>query len=342
MSFVDPKISTKHLAQICRHVGISLEAGLDARSVWKKESQRGSASVQRHTAIVSEQIEQGATAADALNATGEYFPTLMREMVRMGEESGSLDRVFLRMADHYEESLKLRRMFMASIAWPMIELLGAVVVIGVFILVLGIIGVDPLGWGITGVKGLAIYLLFVGAIASGIGAVIWGTARGWLWVAPLQKLAVKLPGLGHSLKTLSLARLTWTMALTTNSSMDVRRALRLAQQATGNAYYTEQADVVDGILAQGKAIHVAMRAASVYPDDLVDAIETGETAGQLPEAMNVLSRQYEDKAKRAFGVIAMVAGFAVYGLVALLIIILIFTIFQKMYLGPINEMLDIM
>ena len=42
-----------------------------------------------------------------LDATGNYFPRLVREMVRFGESAGRLDQVLLRLAEHYEHSLEL-------------------------------------------------------------------------------------------------------------------------------------------------------------------------------------------------------------------------------------------
>ena len=83
----------------------------------------------------------------------------------------------------------------------------------------------------------------------------------------------------------------------------------------------------------------ALRSTGEYPSDFVDAIEVGEDTGQLSESMDRLSRQYEDKAKAALSALAVLAGFAVWGLVALFIIVLIFRI-AFWYVGQINSLLD--
>ena len=80
-------------------------------------------------------------------------------MVGVGEQTGHLGEVFGRLAEHYQAQVKLRRTFLSAIAWPMFQLLAALVVVGLLILVMGIIGnmngvpIDMLGLGLVGNRG---------------------------------------------------------------------------------------------------------------------------------------------------------------------------------------------
>ena len=49
-----------------------------------------------------------------------------------------------------------------------------------------------------------------------------------MWVRPLQRAVMGVPVLGPALQTLALARIAWSMHLTMNAGMEVRKALRLS------------------------------------------------------------------------------------------------------------------
>ena len=344
--FISPRIGMKPLAQLCRRVGTSLEAGLEIRDIWNRESERSTPLQRRKVSVVRDAVGRGDSLTLGLAETGRYFPELFRELVQVGEQTGYLDRVFLQLADHYDHQLKIRRMFLAAISLPILYLAAAIGVIGILILALGWIGnmtgrpIDILGWGLVGPRGFTIYISFVAAAGLLVFLVARAAARGDLWIAPLQWAALKLPVLGKALQTLALSRMAWTLSLTTNTELDVRRALELGQKSTHNIYYTCHLASVDQTLLDGNEIHVALRRTGAYPDEFTDVVETGEMSGRLSESMTTLSRQYLERAYAALAVLTMLAGFAVWGVIAALIIALIIRIFVTAYLGPINEMLN--
>ena len=157
----------------------------------------------------------------------------------------------------------------------------------------------------------------------------------------LSSLALlKLPFLGQALRTLALSRMAWTLSLTTNTEMDVRRALELGQESTQHVYYTRHIHDVDETLLRGEEIHVALRSTGAYPDEFTDVVEIGESSGRLAESMNTLSRQFQERVRAALAVITLLAGFAVWGMIAILIVVMIIRIFMTAYLAPLKELLD--
>ena len=51
---------------------------------------------------------------------------LVVAMVSVGEATGKVAESFLRLANHYERGLGLRRMFLAGITWPVIQLVATI------------------------------------------------------------------------------------------------------------------------------------------------------------------------------------------------------------------------
>lgn len=342
-------IKTARLAQYCRRVGSSLEAGLEVRRVMEREAGRARRSERRAMESVRKSVAAGEAMSDAFAATNGFFPPLVHGMVHVGEQAGQLDRAFLRMAEHYERQISLRRMFLAGIVWPMIQLVAALSIIGFLIWFMGVLGdsardfkgdrVDLLGLGLRGTNGLLIYVAFIfGVVIAGV-LCYKAAAAGLAIFRPVQRLFMRLPVVGTSFRTLALARMAWTLSLTSNTSMNAISAMTLAIRNAQNIVFTSTIGSVTAVLRQGRTMAEALRSTGEYPPDFVDAIEVGEDTGKLSEAMDRLSRAYEDKAKVALNALTVLAGFLVWGLVALFIVALIFRL-ALWYVGQINSLVE--
>lgn len=337
------RISTRQLEVFCRRLGMCLEAGIPLRFVIAREVDRAPGGAhRRRIAELSDAIERGASFAEALEFTDDYFPDLFRAMVQVGEETGRLAESLRELADHYEGQLRLRRRFLGAITWPMIELGIAILVIGFLIWILGVIGestghtVDVLGFGLVGTRGLVIYLTLVGMVAIGLLTAIRAVQRGLLWTKPIQRLALRLPGIGKPLETIALARLAWALNLTCNAGMDVRKALRLSLQATRNAHFTDQIKPIERQVAAGSSLYDAFCSTKAFPHDFLDSLNAAEQSGMVVEAMARLSRQYQEQAEAALKVLTTLGGVAVWAVIATIIILAIFRLFS-FYAGMIRE-----
>jgi type II secretory pathway component PulF len=342
MSIISPHVATKQLAALCRRTATSLTAGIDVRRTFAREAQTTSGALGRNLGTVSETVARGGSLAEGFRATGEYFPPLFRQLVEVGEQTGHTAEIFSQLAEHYEHQLALRRSFVSSIAWPLIQLTVALATIGLLIWIMGWLetrgsSADLLGWGLKGTRGLAIYLAIVGAVAAAIGLMIQGVRRGAAAWKPVQSFLLRLPGLGGAMQTLALARFSWTLHLTLDTGMDVRRALRIALENSNNVRFEAANEPMQRAIGEGRPIHEVMSAARVFPPAYVDAVTVGEESGRLVETLAILSRQQQEEARTAMSILVRLAGFAVWAMVAVFIIVMIFRLFG-FYVGTIQSL----
>lgn len=337
-----PRITLSSLARLCRRLSTSLEAGVDVRTVCAREAEHalGMAARPRFRQI-SDLVHGGDSLAEALATTEDYFPPLFREMTNVGEKTGHLAEIFARLAEHYEEQIRLRRIFMVAIAWPMIQLVIAVAIVGFLIWIMGVINpdMDPLGFGLVGNRGLAIYLTFVTVVTVAIAFLIHALRRGVVWVRPVQKAVLRVPVLGKALETICLARVAWSLHLTLGVGMDVRQAIRLSLRSAHNARYTDHIRPIEEAINGGSSLYDAFFETRGYPVEFLDNIHVGEESGNLAESMQLLSRQYHERAAGAVKVLTMLAGLAVWAMIAAILIALIFRLFFTAYLNPIQDSL---
>jgi type II secretory pathway component PulF len=346
MPFFSPRVRTKDLVGLCRRMGTSLEAGIDARTAWGREINRATGPLRRHVSTISQAVNHGETLTEAFAETGDFFPAILREMVQVGEQTGHLDSIFTQMADQYEVRLAMRRSFLRVVAWPMLELILVISFIGLVIWItdwlrnvtgnpkLGIFGL-----GLVGTRGLLVYLTFWAAVIAGVWAVVRAAGRGLIWTRPLQRLILRIPAVGRPLQIIALERLAWSLSLTMNTGMDVRRALALSLRGTQNALCIDHIPTIDAEIVAGSSIYEAFCEAGGYPADFLDTLAVGEQSGKLGDSMEILARQYRERARMALGALAVLAGVAVGVMIAAFIVVLIFRVFVTAYLGPINDAL---
>lgn len=338
------QIGIRPLSQILRRVALSHRAGLDIRTIWEKEANRGSPAHRQRINSVALQIADGDSLAEAMSACDGYFPTLTCDLVDVGEKTGRLDDVLVGLAEHYENLLDLRRTFLMGVLWPGIELSLAICVIGLLILVMGMIPAGPsgpidiLGFGLVGMSGLVKYMFIVAATIGGVAWVVVALMRGWLGPKPLQ-LTMQLPVIGNCLRTSALSRLAWTLSLALDSGLDARRSIRMALQSTQNAYFTSQMGIVDGEIERGNQFHEALRETGLFPDDFLSSLETAEISGTHGESLARLANDYRDRAKATAKMLTVASTFALVGFVFVLIIFLIFRL-AMFYIGTIEGALE--
>lgn len=340
-SLFSPRIGLKSLALLCRRLAISTDAGLDIRRIWDREARGRSWIDRKYFEQISAGVSAGDSLHDSLSRTGPYFPRLFREMVEVGEKTGSLAEVFRQLADHYELRLQTRRAFLSSITGPMLQLSAALTVVGLLIWIMGMLGqsngqpIDLLGFGLIGTPGLIAYLGLLALAVAAVGGVLFAISRGLAWTRPLQHLFLRMPFVGGALRTIALARMAWTLHLTMNVDMGLRTVLPLALRSTGNDYYARLGDEVVANVLAGDEIHEALRRTRAFPEEFLETLEVGEMSGQIVESMGRLSRQYEERAQAAIATLTTIAGFGVWAMVALVIILLIFRL-ASFYIGAIN------
>ncbi|MBP62726.1 MAG: hypothetical protein CMJ62_14495 [Planctomycetaceae bacterium] len=194
----------------------------------------------------------------------------------------------------------------------------------------------------VGGRGFSIYVTFVGIVSLGVGIAVYSASRGALWIRPVRYACARLPVLGPVIRTLALSRMAWTLSLTSNTGMEIRRAVELSQKSTRNLFFIRHIPFVDSILRQGEQIHVALRKTESYPAEFLNVIETGEESGRLSESTELLSRQYQERAQSALSILVLLVGFAFWIVVAILAIFLIFRIAISGYLKPIQDALDLL
>lgn len=335
------RIGTRHLSRLCHNVGTGLHAGLDIRRILDSQWQLAPHGDRAFLGNVRDRVAKGEGLAASFKASNGFFPPLFCEMIEVGERTGRMELVFFRLAEHYDQIIRLRRNFLIGIAWPLFELTLGILAIGLLIYILGALGAGGV-FGLEGTRGVIIWFGLVGCVVAAIVAPIVAVQKGWISADPLLRVLTRLPGVGNGLRIFAMSRLTWSLAMATDSDLPPDKAIELAVRSTQNGYYTDRLEPMKLTVRRGREMHEAFRGAGVYPADFLDALQTGEIAGRTSETMMVIAKDYDERAKMWYRGLAFVCGFLVFLLVAGLMVFMIINLFMNLYLKPIQEQLNSM
>jgi len=121
------------IARFARTLSTLVAAGVDIiRALEITGSASGNWVVERALADVRDQVREGATIAQPL-LENDVFPPMVSQMVKVGEETGELDKMLGKIADFYEEEVDTAVAALSSIIEP-VMMIGVGLVVGVIVI----------------------------------------------------------------------------------------------------------------------------------------------------------------------------------------------------------------
>jgi len=271
----------------------------------------------------------------------KYFSSVFVNLIRSGEASGNLERVFEDLSGSLDKEQKLRGRVRSALVYPIVLVCLAIVIIfGLVIFALPRIASNFANIGgsiptfskvvfavglFLGEYALLIILLFVALLAGG-----------WYFFRKVEvgrrlvtRAADKLPVINNVIHRMALQRFASTFASLLKSGMPIIESLEICADAVGSTELKEALLRIsrEGI-AKGLTVGEAFRKEPFFPRVVVNLIAISEKAGHLENILETLAEFYEGEIDSAVSILVsllepallVVIGLIV-GLIALSIIV---------------------
>ena len=254
---------------------------------------------------VAGDVAAGAALATALGKHPAAFDEMYRNLVRVGERSGTLDAMLERIAAYQETALATRRKVKKAMTYPLLVVVAAMVVSGILLVyvvpqfeaVFAGAGADLPAFTRFVIRCSEVMQAWWWALLTGVGGIAAGAAiarrrsaafRGWL-----DRVALKLPVVGAILRQAAVARYARTLATATAAGVPLVDALAAVADSTGNVVYAEAVRRAREEVVAGQALHHAMRERRVFPNMIVQMVAVGEESGSLETMLGKAAEQFE-------------------------------------------------
>jgi len=258
----------------------------------------------RVIASLKESLESGRDLSTAMRQHPAVFSPFYVAMVRVGEATGRLDAVFLRMFEHLEFERETRSRIKEALRYPSFVLIAmavAIAIINIFVIpafakVYAGLGAElPLMTKIlieTSRITLAYgWIMLAGLVLAVAGFRVWRATDGGRLVWDRFKLRIPLTG-SIVLKG-TLARFARTLALSLKSGIPAAQALTVVAEVTDNAWIASRVEQMRNGIERGESILRTAQTAAVFNPVVLQMIAVGEETGSIDELMQEVADMYD-------------------------------------------------
>ncbi len=298
-------VRLEDLILLCRQVGTMLDAGVALLKALRIVA--GQASNQRLRQIidtVASNIEGGASLSESVARYPRVFGPLFENVIRIGEESGNLDRAFNYLALLFENEKDIKERIREVTRYPkiMTVAIGSALlflmsfVVPKFILIFSKAKVElPLATRmlITVSEFLSSYALPLFFLAIALTVAYRLAANNPAFVYLRDRTVLALPVIGQLLTKIYMARFCRIFGILVESGIDIIRILELAGVALENAVLLRMIGRVQRDVEQGTSLHEAAARHKQFPAMVVQMITVGEESGRLDRMMHKVADSYD-------------------------------------------------
>jgi type II secretory pathway component PulF len=328
------------LADVLGRLSLALAAGIDVRRAVAAEAGR----VPARWRGVFEQASAGVAAGEplsvALGRAGGAVSPVVLGMVAVGDRTGRDAEMLAAVSASLAEAVAARRALVTLLVPAAVRLAAALAVIGVLIVLSGMLRdldgrpLDILGLGLTGPRGLAIAIGILAAVTVAIVVAMPVVMHSWQTRGALRRIGERLPLIGPAARAAEAARWCRTATLAAGAGMDVGSLVALVSQAAPGL--AQDPDTVTERLRGGQSLEEALAAGGGFPGEVLDAVGIGEQTGTTAESLGRLVPVFEERARRGFAAAAQGLGWAAWGAVAGLVVLIVFRV-MGVYVGIIEQ-----
>jgi MSHA biogenesis protein MshG len=251
-----------------------------------------------------ESLDSGRELSVAMKRHPTVFDNFYLSMVRVGEMTGRLEEVFLRLFDHLEFDRDMRERVKTATRYPtfvVIAMLLAMVVVNIWVIpqftkVFASFNAQlPLMTRIL-IATSGFMVAYWPAMLGGAAAALFGwrryinTTDGRMW---WDRVKLKLPIAGKIILKGTMARFARSYALAMKSGVPMVQALTVVSQTVDNAYLSSRVDFMRDNVERGESILRTATNAGVFTPIVLQMIAVGEETGSLDDLMDEIAQMYE-------------------------------------------------
>jgi type II secretory pathway component PulF len=255
---------------------------------------------------LKQEVSEGRGLSDAMARQPRIFSDLYVNMVRAGEQSGSLVEVLRRMANHFQQFAEVQAKFTSALIYPaMVCCVGAgIIAFFMFFMMPRFVeifnGFDvqlPLPtraliafsnfvlhyWWLLAFLAIVAVILFKRVQASEEGA------------RKLDEWKMKAPVFGKVVKLNLFGQFARTLGTLLQNGVPVLTALKITEQVMSNRLIKEAIAQTRDAVTDGKTLAQPLAHSKLFPQLMVDLVRIGEETGDVPGALNNLADTYESE-----------------------------------------------
>lgn len=295
-----------------RNLRVMTSSGISLpRAIGSLAAQTKNKKFKKALSEIEGKVIKGQNLSDSLREYPEIFPDLFQSMVKVGEESGTMEEVLKNLSQQLEKEAQLKSSITGALIYPAV-VVSAMVGIGFLMLIVIVPQLAatfaelnltlPLTTRVVIGAGTFLrqkwYLLpfIVIALVFAISRIL-RTEKGKRF---FDGLFLKLPVLSGLIRETNSAVFSRTLSSLISSGIPVVRALEIISGTMGNIYFRESLKEAGEKVRKGARLSETLQPYSnLYLPIVIQMIEVGEETGETSQILNQLSDFLEEEVTNA-------------------------------------------
>ena len=252
---------------------------------------------------IRESLDNGRPLSTSMQRTG-VFSAFYVAMVYVGETTGKLEEIFLRLYNHLEFQEFMRNQVKSALRYPifvMIAMMVAIVVINLFVIpafakvYAGFNAQLPLltrmliGFSEFMVATWWLQALILIAAIFGCRSYVNSESGRYKW----DRMKMRIPVAGKIVLKATMARFARSLALAIRSGVPIVQGLTLVAQTVENAFVARQIDRMRDGVERGESVLRTASHAGIFTPVVLQMVMVGEESGALDDMMQEIADIYQ-------------------------------------------------
>ncbi len=256
---------------------------------------------------ILDDVTSGESLSNALEKRKSVFPNIMVRVVRIGEETGNLEKAFLDIADHLARIETLKGNIKRALMYPVFVLIstfGALVFWLVYVLPKITKLFEEMDIKLPGltlfVMGLSRftqrYFIHFLILLALVFIILYIARKKSEKVAYfIDSLLIKIPVVSLILNNFYLAFVAEYMKLLISAGSSINRTLELLSESLGNRVYAKAINRIRESVVLGESLSNAFSKEKLFPRLFIRMLRSGEESGLLSEQLQFAADTYYEK-----------------------------------------------
>jgi MSHA biogenesis protein MshG len=253
---------------------------------------------------VRSSLDSGRDLSSAMRRHPRVFEPFYISMVRVGELTGALEEVFLRLFDHLEFEREIKEQVAQALRYPIfvVVVMGvALVIINIFVIpafarifssfkaelpfmtrvLLGFSDFMVQYWPALLAAVISAYVLFRVWVGNPAGRYVW------------DRVKLRIPVAGQIVLKATLARFARSLSIALKSGVPVVQALSVVEQVVDNAYIGQRIGQIRDGVERGESLLRTAATTEVFTPVVLQMISVGEESGELDNLLREVADMYQ-------------------------------------------------
>jgi type IV pilus assembly protein PilC len=237
----------------------------------------------------------------------KIFNPLYIQLIKIGEQTGTLDTMLKKVADYSEKSYQLKSKIKKAMYYPLMMITGSFIVTALLM-----IFIIPrfenvyqtfdakLPWFTCTILEIAktlheYWLLGFGSLVISSLVIFSLIQRETKFKAIWDHLILKCPYFGLLVTKTNTGRITGNLAIMIAGGIPLLEGLKILADPFQNQVYMNAILQMIKAISSGERIHQAMRITQAFPDMVIQMVTVGEESGTLSSTLEKIAHYFEEE-----------------------------------------------